>query len=176
MRIGDAARETLRWQQPLAARRRYVLEVKGQAVAKLAFRSAFGTLAEGTSEEGTWTFKRVGFFAGRVTVRRGGGDTDLAVYVPGTWDAGGTLTLAGGRSIKITTNLWHTRMEFLGDDGATLLHLDVGGLGRLSVEVQSTPAALPLPELPWLVMLGCYLVVNMRSDAEALAATVPVLS
>lgn len=176
MRIDEAARETLRWQQPRAAQRRYVSEAGGQEIATLAFRSAFGTLAEGTSEEGTWTFKRIGFFAGRVTVRRDGDDTDLAVYVPGTWNAGGTLTLAGGRSIRITTNFWHSRVEFLGDDGATLLHLDVDGLVRLSVEVQTAPAALALPELPWLVMLGCYLVVNMRSDAEASAATVAVMS
>ena len=56
-------------------------------------------------------------------------------------------------------------MDFLADDGEPLLHLGVGGLFGLSVDVAILPAASRHEALPWLVMLACYLVVSMRDDA-----------
>ena len=169
MGIAELAGRPLHWKQTRITERRYLLRADDVEVATLAFRSAFGSLATGESGEGSWTFKRIGFFSTRITVRAANSDTDLAVYTPKTWSGGGTLAFPDGRGIRVTTNLWQTSVDFLADDGEPLLHLAVGGLFGLSVDVQVLPAASRHDALPWLVMLACYLIVSMRDDGAAVA-------
>ena len=166
MGIAEFSGRPLHWKQTRITERRYLLRADDVEVATLAFRSAFGSLA---TCEGSWTFKRIGFFSTRITVRAAGSDTDLAVYTPKTWSGGGTLALAGGRSIRVTTNVWQTSIDIVGDNDEPLLHLAVGGLFGLSVDVTVQPAASRHEALPWLVMLACYLIVSMRDDGAAVA-------
>lgn len=49
----------------------------------------------------------------------------------------------------------------------------MGGLIRLEVEVEVPLPSAALPELPWLVILGCHLIVSMQTEA-ATAATLAV--
>jgi len=138
-------------------------------------RTAFGgggSLATGESAAGRWTFKRVGFFATRITVRAAGSDTDLAVYTPRTWSAGGTLAFLDGRSIRVATNFWQTAVDLHGDGDEPLLDLAVGGLFALSADVEVLPAGARHEALPWLLMLACYLVVTLRDDAAATTAVI----
>jgi hypothetical protein len=172
MRIADCVGHSLRWRQPEALVRRYVLESSLGEAAELAFRSVWGTLAEGACAEGRWTFKRVGFFSGRVTVRAAGSEADLAVFHPATWSDGGAVALADGRSLKVTTGFWQSWIEIAGEDGAALVRFAVGGLLRLELAVEIAPAAVRMPELPWLAMLGCYLVVKMHDETAAAAGAV----
>lgn len=160
----------LSWTQPKAMERRYVLDANGEELAVLAFHSACGTLATAECPEGRWSFKRVGFLHSRVTVREQGSEQDLAVFQPATWSDGGTLTLADGRTLRVTTNLWQTRVELLAWDGGALVRFTVGGFIRVAVDVEVLPPAATLPELPWLLILGCYLIVSMQTEA-ATAAT-----
>ena len=67
--IRDVVGTELEWVQPHALRREFELRAGEEAVAKLEFRSTFGSLASAQSGEGTWTFKRVGFWRSHVTVR-----------------------------------------------------------------------------------------------------------
>lgn len=174
MRIGECAGWTLTWRQPTAFERRYVLECGDDSIATLAFHSACGSLATGSSADGRWTFKRVGFFATRVTVREEDAGGDLAVYHPATWSGGGSLAVAGGPTFEVETNFWQTRLKLRDDAGEPMLHVEVGGLVRLSLAVHVADAAARLTELPWLVMLACYLPVCMQEDATAAAVLVAI--
>jgi hypothetical protein len=102
-----------------------------------------------------------------VTIRRTGAEADLAVFRPATWSDGGEVALAGGRVLRVTTGFWQSWVAISGEDGAELVRFAVGGLLRLELMVEVAPAAVRMPELPWLLMLGCYLVVKMHDEAAA---------
>ncbi len=173
-RIADLGGKELKWVQPHALRKEYELLADGERVATLRFRSAFGTFATAESAEGCWTFKRVGFWQARVTVRARGNDADVAIFKPHTWREGGTLELADGHRVLATTNFWQTRLDFTTEAGEVLVRLLPAGLFHLRVQVELGAAWTAGP--PWLVMLGCYLIVAMHEEAAGAGAVVAAIS
>ncbi|HXS83878.1 MAG TPA: hypothetical protein VN896_14265 [Methylomirabilota bacterium] len=171
LKLRELVGTELHWIQPHALRREFELRAGEQAAATLAFRSTFGSLATATTDEGSWTFKRVGFWRSHVTVRESGRETDLAVFRNDTWTAGGTLTFADGRAWRANTNFWMTSYQFTNASDQPLVRFTkLGGVIHLSCNVQVEPAGVKLPELPWLMALGLYLIVKMRDDAGGAAA------
>ncbi|MFO7167460.1 MAG: hypothetical protein DIU80_005460 [Chloroflexota bacterium] len=168
-KIAELAGAALAWRQPSMSAE-YELLAGGELAATLRFRSAWGSLATAESADGCWTFKRVGFWQTRVTVRRCEADEDIAEYKHNTWSGGGTLTLAGGREYQASTNLWQTEMT-IAAGGEPLLRYRNDGVLRLSGSMEILPDAARLPELPWMAMFGWYLVVMMYRDAGTVAAT-----
>ena len=166
-RIAELAGQHLEWVQPSALKMEYELRAGSTVAATLDFRSSFGSRATGRSADGSWTFKRVGFFQTRATVRAEGAQTDLAVFRNSTWTNGGTLELPDGRKYPATTNFWETGFDLNDESGHTLIGHRVHGLLRLSAEVEIRAGAGHIPELPWMVMLSCYLIVMMQSDSAA---------
>jgi hypothetical protein len=162
----------LQWMQPSAWREAYELRAGDDVVATLRFRSAFGSFAVAETAEACWTFKRVGFWTTRVTVRQCGSDDDLAVFHNNTWDGGGTLQFPDGRRYPASTNFWQTRYELQTDAGEPLVRFDIGGVFRQSAGVIVQPAAVRLAELPLLITLGWYLAVMMHQDSSAAAVVV----
>ena len=161
----------LTWVQPRALKMEYELQDDGELVATLRFRSSFGSFATAESADGCWTFKRVGFWKTKVTVRACGSEFDVAAFTNNTWKSGGTLELPDGRSYPANTNFWMTEYEFTTQTGEPLVQYNwVRGLMRLSSTVNIQPAAASLRELPWLVMLGWYLTVMMHADSAAAVA------
>ena len=169
--IANVAHEPLKWVQPKALKMEYELRAGEEVAATLRFRSSFGSLATGESKDGCWTFKRVGFWQTRATIRASGTDTDLAVFRHNTWSGGGTLELAGGGKYRVTSNAWQTKLEFLDESNAKPVALQIGGVVRLSATVAIHPKALRLPELPWMVMFACYLTVMMQLDTATITTT-----
>jgi hypothetical protein len=102
-RIAEAAREDLHWSQPRARKREYELQSSGQLVAKLTFRSGWGTFATAESADGCWTFKRVGFWQNKASIRGCGSEADIATFANNTWKGGGTLRFTDGAEFKATT-------------------------------------------------------------------------
>jgi hypothetical protein len=170
--LADVVHGNLHWVQPRVLGRDWELRCGGDVVATLAFRSAFGSFAAAASADGSWTFKRVGFWQTRATVRVEGGTDDLAVFEHDTWSGGGTLTLAGGRPIRVTTNFWQSKIEFLTDDDAVLFRYLTEGFLRQESQLEVMPPLLRMPEMPWLILFGWYLVVMMHQDSAATAAIV----
>jgi len=168
--IGKLVGQRLRWVQPSGWSMKYQLEADGQPIASLEFRSMLGSFATGESEDGAWTFKRTGFIRTGVTIRKRGEDADVATFANSTWSGGGTLHLPDGRTLRASTNLWHSQIVFENDTGERLLTFKGGGILHLSAEIAIDPAGSRMPELPWIVMLGCYLMVMLRSDSGAAAA------
>jgi hypothetical protein len=149
----------------------YELQDGGEVVATLRFRSSFGSFATAESADGCWTFKRVGFWKTRVTVRASGSESDIASFRNNTWKHGGTLELPDGRAYPANTNFWMTEYEFTTQSGEPLLKYSrVRGVLRLSSTVEIQPAAASLTELPWLLMLGWYLTVMIHVDSTVMVA------
>jgi hypothetical protein len=166
-RMSDLVDRSLKWVQPSAMKMNYELHAGDEVAATLRFRSSWGTFAKGEGADGCWTFKRVGFWQTRVTIRVCDADTEIALFRNNTWTGGGTLELSDGRRLRATTNLWQTQSEFQDEAGEALIRLRSAGLIHLSAIVEIQPSARRLPELPWIVMLGWYLTVMMHTDSAA---------
>jgi len=143
----------------------YELRAGDELAAVLRFPSSFGSYAKAESADGCWTFERVGLWRNKTVVRACGGKTDLAVFHNSRWGSGGTLNLPGGQKYLASTNFLHTDLEIRDEVGEPLLQLWSGGVVRLSASSLIHPAAGRLTSAPWLVMLGCYLLVMMKVDA-----------
>ena len=172
LRIAHVADRELTWAQPSFTRQAYELTELGALVGGLVFPRMLGTLAEAASGEGIWTFKRVGFFRQRATVRTAGTEVDLATFQNDTWHSGGTLEFTEGRRFRATTNFWNTRFAWETEEEQTLLRFHHGGAFKLSATVEIEEAARALPELPILVLFGWYLCVMLHRDASAEAAII----
>ena len=166
-RVVDVINNHLRWVQPRLTERRFELQHGDESVATLSFRSAFGSFATARTADGAWTFKRVGFWQTRATVRAQDGLTDLAVFEPKTWSGGGTLRLATGEPILVTTNLWQSKIEFQLAQHHVLFRYLTEGFLRQQAELEILPAGKTRPDLPWLLPFGWYLVVMMHQDSNS---------
>lgn len=176
--LTDLAGQELKWTQSSAWKMNYELHGGTKVIGKLQFRNSLGSLATGECAEGRWTFKRVGFLQTRVTIRAEGGASELAIFKNNTWSGGGTLELPDGRKFLATSNFWQTKIEFKtadGADGKKLFEFQNRGLLHTEYMVTIHPEGQALPELPWILMLGCYLAVMMAYDSTT-AATIPIIT
>lgn len=169
LRVFDVAGRELTWAQPSFARQAFELTEHGAPVGRLVFPRMLGTLAEGLTGDGSWTFKRVGFWQQRATVRTPGAEGDLAVFQNNTWHGGGTLEFAQGARFRATTNFWSTRFAWETEGEEALVRFHYGGAFKLSASVEIQESARALPELPVLVLFGWYLCVMLHRDAGAAA-------
>lgn len=170
--LTNAGSRTLYWAQTRLFDSNYDLAENGNVFARLTFRSVFGSYARLETADGAWTFKRTGFWRTRATVRREGSETDLAVFDHNTWNGGGTLALAGGRTFRVTTNFWQSRIEFQSEDGTPLFRYQTEGFMRLGAALEVLPAGAAILELPWLLGFGWYLVVMTHHDQASQAVVI----
>lgn len=169
--LHELAGRELEWKQPHMSRREFELMEGDQVVATLAFRSLLGSFATATTADGSWTFKRVGFWKPHVTVRVAGAENEVATFRNNTWSAGGTLTFPDGQALRASTNFWQSRYDFLNDaDEPLVRYHGIRALLRHGATVEITAAGAKLRELPLLVTLGWYLAVKMADDAGGAAA------
>ena len=117
MKMTELAGRELHWVQPRVMKMEYELRAGEMIAATLRFRSSFGSFATAASADGSWTFKRVGFWQTRVTVRANGAEADLAAFKNNTWSGGGTLELPDGRKYLANTNFRATQYEFKTEAG-----------------------------------------------------------
>jgi hypothetical protein len=164
-KIIELVDQQIEWVQPRALKMHYELRASDELVANLRFRSSLGSFATGESADGCWTFKRVGFWQTRVTVRLCGGESDIGSFKNNTWSGGGTLELSDGQVFPATTNLWQTKLEFQNESNNTLIQFKSGGLLHQSAKVEIQPRAVGIPELPLFMILGWYLIVMMSADS-----------
>ena len=169
--IAESAGRELRWGQPSALRMEYELREGEEQIATLRFKSSFGTFATAESADGCWTFKRVGFWQTRVSVRACGSESETASFENNTWNGGGTLKFPDGRKFPASTNFWQTRYDFRTETGQTLFrYARMGGMLQKSASVVIEHQSEYITELPWMVILGFYLVVMMAMDAASMSS------
>lgn len=161
----------LTWTQPSGFKSQYELRFGDELVATLRFQKAFGSLAVAESEDGHWTFDRIGFWKTRTIIKKGDSDTEIAAYQTNVWKGGGNLIFPDGRKYVMVHNVWKSRFEFRTEAGETLIEINNSGAFRLSATVRMYRKAVQIPEFPLMVLFGSYLVVMARRDAAAHAAT-----
>ncbi len=156
----------------------YELREGDEVVGTLSLLSAAGPLVEGACAEGTWTFRRVGFFSTHITVRAEGCGENLAVFTP-TVGGGGSLAFAGGATFTWTPrSSMAAGWDFVAQDGFVLVsarpltdNLPLE-MARIEGQTEVSLAGASVPQLPVLVLLAWYLfVVNVRDTARAAAIT-----
>ena len=162
---------SLEWTQPSAFKMEYELHADGQPIGSLRFRSSFGTHAVAVIGDQRWTFKRVGFWQQRVSVREEGSETDLAEFLNNTWKGGGELRFRDGRAFRATSNFWSTKLAWHDATDAEVALLEHSGFLRLRSVVTIPARPLPEPPVDLLVPLGLYLVVMLQRDSAAAAAS-----
>lgn len=171
MRLAEFVGHELKWIQPHALKMEYELHAGDMVVATLRFRSSFVSFATATSADGAWTFKRVGFWQTKATIRAAESETDLASFRNNTWSGGGTLELLDGRKYPANTNFWSTQYEFKTEQGEPLIsYRKIGGMLHMSSVTKIHPLAQNIPEMPWMVLLGWYLTVMLYMDSAGAAA------
>jgi hypothetical protein len=166
----------LEWVQPQSNKRFFELQSGGDAIATLSWEKALGTLATAQTAGNTWTFKRVGFFNTRVTVRSPGSDTDIATFKP-SWGYGGMLEVQGRTYTWNKLDFWGNRWGFAWHDGTLLLSFGyAGGPGsifKLQGVVEMSPGSVSTnTDMPLLATLGWYIMVLMHDDNTAVAGAV----
>ena len=179
--FSSAVGTDLYWIQPKGLDNRWFeLRAGRDVVATLGFETLCGSLAGAQSADGSWTFKRLGFFNPRVTVRRAGEEVNLAIYTPRWTGREGTLEFPDGRVFGwVQANFWATKYQITDTAGYSLVSFESGAeKSRLSdvfktqARVETGPRGRALPELPLLVLLGWYLIILQKQDAAAVAAVV----
>ena len=168
--ISDLSALSLVWKQPSAWRREYLLISDSGTHGRLVIPSMWKEVAKAQCGLEAFTFQRTGFFKRQVLITRQGEHDPMAAYLPDTWRRGGRLDLPGGSTYLFTTNFWQTRFEIKPEGGQPVLVLHKSGLFRMTVQVEVSPAAMQLPELPMLVTLGMYTIHLRQQDAAAASA------
>jgi hypothetical protein len=177
----------LYWTQPKALTRSYELHANSPdseiLVAQLCFEHPFGSLADGQTTTGWWSFKRVGFFRPAVTVRARGHDENLAVYQPRWTGTEGEITTGHSTYTFRTANFWGTRYEIQDADSQPLVSYRSGcpdsGLSdffKSQSTVSFTDAGRMDPLIDLLVVMGWYLIVLNRDESAAIVATTAIIA
>jgi hypothetical protein len=169
--IAELTGTELKWQQRGDFKLDYELLAEGEPAATLRFRSTSGSLATAESDDGCWTFKRVGIWQVRVTTRPCGSDADIASFRYDGRSGDGVLTLSDNRKYLAHTTAWASSYDFRTDVGEPLIRLKSEGMMRHSGSVEILPVGVTvLAGIPWLVMLIWYLTVITYIDAGAAAS------
>ena len=175
--------EQLNWIQPKATHQFYELRSDSGLYGNVNFPKSVGSLAEAESADGRWTFKRIGFFHTRITVRVAGRETDIAVLKPNLMASSGTLEFSGGKTfLWHASNFWATKFEFTDPAGEVIVTFRSGVDEPKFKDWFKTQARLEipdnkkdLPELSLIALLGWYLIVVLQMDSSA-GAVVSVTS
>jgi hypothetical protein len=168
----EVAERLLAW-EPVGSRA-FELRSGRETLATLRWQTACGSLAAGEAAEGRWTFKRVGFFRTRITVRAAGSDLDMAEMSAA--ERRRMLVFADGRSCRWGRVARGSRESAFFDATDRPLVRFSGRRAhpgpRISVAIE--PAGAQSRDLPLLVLLGAYRLVLEYEDEDAavMAATV----
>jgi len=164
----------LHWTQRRFGERNFELRSTDEVLGSLRWERVLGTLATGTFQGKSWTFKRIGFWNPRITLREEGSAENIGVFHPSLW-GGGTLTLRSRRNFDWTTrNVWMTEWAFVDEGGRTMFAMQEGkedarwsDAFKTQAVVEIEPTGEECSVLPLLILLGWYLFVLRQDDSAA---------
>jgi hypothetical protein len=161
----------LQWIQTGALSRIHELKCGDSVVARLEFKNMFGSLAEGSTTEGVWTFKRRGLVRQTVFVRPAGTREDIITYEPNWSKRRGVITVPGGLSYNWeAANFWCSDWTLSKRPGGRLVSFRNKGIVKASSAVVLAEGAKEVQHLDLLLMLGCFLAILHRRDSAAAAS------
>ena len=167
----------LLWTQPKTIHQFYELRLNEELYGTLNFPKLTGSLAEVETFDGKWSFKRIGIFHTKITVREFGNDNDLAVFKPNLMASSGSLEFANGKTFTWeAANFWATRFEFKDNVGNLLVTFRAGvddpklkDWFKTQARVEITEQAKDFPELSVIILLGWYLIIILHMDSSTSA-------
>ncbi|PKL82026.1 MAG: hypothetical protein CVV24_12215 [Ignavibacteriae bacterium HGW-Ignavibacteriae-3] len=167
--------EHLSWMQPKATHQLFELKEGENVFGRLVFPKSVGSLAEAETSDGKWTFKRVGFFNTKITVRKFGEEHELAVFKPNLMAKSGSLEFSSGKKFQWhAANFWETKFELKDDAGEAIVTFQSGvddpklkDWFKTQARVEIHEDKKDLEELPVIVLLGWYLIIVLQMDSSA---------
>jgi len=182
--LAEAKETELFWEQPKASQRNFFLRSEKYIFAQLEFDSAFSKLAEATSPDEQWIFKRVGVFSTQVKVQQADSEIILASYYPSWIGSQGKIQLLNGEEYDWNVaNFFGTKFAIYKEDGNELITYLSGSrskkfsnLFKREAQVVIAPEAWQIKELALLMLLGWYLVILHKEDSAAVAASGSIAS
>jgi hypothetical protein len=178
--IKEIANEHLTWFQPKAIHQFYELRSETDLFGTVNFPKSFGSFAEAESTEGKWTFKRIGFFQIKITIRKAGSEKDLAVFKPKWTGYAGSIEFADGKVYHWqSSNFFATKFDLHDSSGKVLFSFRHGvddqkltDWFKTQARVEVNETAKNLPETGMLILFCWYLIVvlQMESSAGAVAS------
>jgi hypothetical protein len=159
-----ASARSLRWNQASQTDRRTfsLCDPQQEIYATLQFRNTSGSLGTGRTSEGEWTFKRVGFFKPRISVRPVSLKTPVAFFQRARLHFGGGLVLRWN-----PTKGPEKERRFEDLEGRTVVRLqpefaDRTREAKVEIKAFSTPGA----ELSIAVLMSWYIVLLLQRQKE----------
>lgn len=115
---------TAQWSRiPKAKLRTYQLKQGDDVVGSLQWQKGWGSLVLGETRAGSWSFKRVGFFTTKVSVRVPGSEQEIAAFYPSLM-SGGRVEFSDGRAWGLhTQGLFNQQYELTNSSGQPELTL-----------------------------------------------------
>jgi hypothetical protein len=161
--VNDVAESELRWVNPTNDLSFELRTAADEVVGRLQLDAE--RRGDSDTADQRWTFKQVGFWHRRVTVRIPGSDINVAMFHV-SWKKGGTLELDGGRWLQLRLpSLLKWQWTWTDMYDKPLVHLKKALLG-FEGQVTIEPDAAASPEVPLLVVLGWYLLVLWALDQD----------
>lgn len=174
----ELTHQVLKLQQPSARKLEYELCVDNELVGTLHWPKALGSLCVAETADGSWTFKRQGFFNFRVTARVAGSDQDVLIYRYNWTGMTGTMEHIDGRQFDLGwPNLWRNRFALVqkaaqGEDQGEDVELLVVKINftilRGSADVAIQPRLAQTEDGALLAMFSCYLALMAYDDLSGM--------
>jgi len=172
--LKEAIQEHLNWTQPKATHQSFELRLHDQLYGTLVFPKSVGSLAEAETFDGKWTFKRVGFFSTKISVRNFGEENDIASFKPNMMASSGVLEFADGKKFQWhAANFWETKFEFKDANGETVVTFRSGieepklkDWFKTQARVEIPEYKNNVPEISIMVLLGWYLIIAFQMDSS----------
>jgi len=168
MRLNEAVGCDLEWRQPELWMRAYQLTCNGSELASIRFLKRAGLLAACACDGRRLTFRRIGLYATRVSIRETGSEMDIASFSP-DWIGRGRVVFGRERRYRLRpTNFWATQWAFEAEDGNDAVRLSgPHGLFKRSGRAQVTPSGVRLVDTPVLLPLIWYVRMLMNGAFAA---------
>jgi hypothetical protein len=145
----------------------YKLVSGNTTVGSITFKKSSGTLAEAGIGDHCWSFKRVGFFSTKITIRNCGDKNDLAIFINNTWKGGGTLHFKSGITYKADTNFWNSEFSIQSPRGKKIAKIITKGIIRSTTSIEISKGGEEDPMIELIVLFACYLLIMIREDEVA---------
>ncbi len=146
--------------------RHELVDDAGQVYASLQWASAFGTRANAQTAGESWSFKRIGFWVPKVSVRRVGSEVNLALFRRARGVLG-ALRFADGQSCDLRAVDSKSRIWEFAESGSDT---PIVRCTRETIRQRAGEMVIPEPSHPLAPLLSCfiwYLILSARRDADA---------
>ncbi len=159
---------TAEWARTPGDRRTWQLTAGGVRMTTLRWPKLLSSRAEGETATGRWTFRPRGVLRRRYVAEADG--AEAAVYEM-HWTRGrAVLDIPGQRRFRLERDGWLGRKWWVrAQDGSPVLRFDVRMGWRFMAEVTVLDEARRYDELPLLLVMTWYALVQQRNEAAAAA-------